>query len=271
MGDGPGLAEHVARGDEELDDLGLGLLDGLALDLGVGEAGGRRIGALPAFVAEGGGTHATLAGDERPGGQGELAPPDHVGGVAEGADHGDARALLRVGQLVREHWDLHTEQRRGHGGPEQRLVALVVGMGDKCHAGGQELGSGRLDLDGPSVGTAEGQTVVGARPVAILELGLADRGAEVDVPEGRRLGLVDLAASELAEEGPLGGPLGHLADGGVLEAPVDAQAQGAPQGLEDLLILRGQAQAELDEVRPRDRNPLLARLGRWREVRVVGE
>ena len=42
--------------------------------------------------------------------------------------------------------------------------------------------------------------VVWRRGLTVLELGLGDRGAEVDVPERRRLGLVRLAAGEVAEE-----------------------------------------------------------------------
>ena len=41
-----------------------------------------------------------VAPDDGPGRQAELAPPHHVGRVAEGADHGDARSLLGIGQLV---------------------------------------------------------------------------------------------------------------------------------------------------------------------------
>src|SRR5215203_7502105 len=39
--------------------------------------------------------------------------------------------------------------------------------------------------------------------------------------------------------------------------------------LEGLFVLRGQPLTELEEVRPRDRDRLLARLVGWNEVRVV--
>ena len=46
---------------------------------------------------------------------------------------------------VRDHRDLDAEDRRGDGGPEQRLVALVVGVRDQRDDAGDQLGPGRLD------------------------------------------------------------------------------------------------------------------------------
>ncbi len=108
--------------------------------------------------------------------------------------------------MVREHRHLDVEERGAHGGAEERLVALVVGMRDEGHAGGEQLGAGRLDVDvAAAVGLVEGDAVVGAGLVAVLELGLRDRGAEVDVPEGRGERLVGLAALEVAQERELAG------------------------------------------------------------------
>ncbi len=94
---------------------------------------------------------AAVAPDDRAHRQPELAPPDHVGGVAERADHGDARALLGIGELVRDDGHLDVEERRADGRAEQRLVARVVGMGDDGDARGEQLGAGRLDEDGLAV------------------------------------------------------------------------------------------------------------------------
>ena len=270
--DRPRLAEELTVLLEQLDDAGLSLLDRLALELGVDRTGAGYVVALPARLAEGGDAHPPLAGDEGPSRQIELSPPDDVGGVAEGADHGDAGALLRVGELMGEHRDLDAEERRAHLRVEQWLVARIVGMGDERHARGEQLRTGGLDLDRAlAVAAGEAQPVVGTRTFPILELRLAHCGAEVDVPEGRCLSLEDLASLELTEKGTLRGPLRGLADGGVLQAPVDAQAECAPQRFEDLLVGGGQLQAELDEVRPRDRDALLAGLRWWDEVGVVGE
>ena len=118
----------------------------------------------------------------------QLPPPDDVGEVAERADHGDAGALLGVGQLVGLDRDLDAEDRRGDGGAEQRLVALVVGVGDEGDAADEQLGPGGRDDDGlAAVGAVERDVVVGAGALAVLQLGLGDRGLEVDVPEARRL------------------------------------------------------------------------------------
>ena len=83
-----------------------------------------------------------------------------------------------------------------HLGAEQGPVAVVVGVGDEGHAGGRaaRAGSSRSRPPPGVVGPrAKRDAVVGARTLAVLELGLGHRGLEVDVPEGRRLALYDLA------------------------------------------------------------------------------
>jgi hypothetical protein len=109
--------------------------------------------------------------------------------------------------VVREHGDLDAEDGRRDGGAEQALVALVVGVRDEGDARGEELGARGVDDDVVAVRAVEREAVVGARLLAVLELGLRDRGAEGDVPEGRRVGLVRLAAGEVAEERALRGDL----------------------------------------------------------------
>jgi hypothetical protein len=76
--------------------------------------------------------------------------------------------------------------------------------------------------------TGEGHRVKGARQLAFLDLRLSDRGLEVDVPQGRRLGPVSLAAVEATEEGALGDRSGTIVDRGVRECPVDGQPDVAP-------------------------------------------
>ena len=141
----------------------------------------------------------------RAGRQVELAPPDDVGQVAEGADHRDAGALVGLGQRVGEDRHLDAEHRGGDRRAEQRLVALVVGVGDQRDAADDQLGSGGVDQDvAAAVGAVEGELVVGAGALAVLELGLGDRGLEGDVPQRRRLGRVRLAAGQVVQERPLG-------------------------------------------------------------------
>ncbi len=153
------------------------------------------------------------------------------------------------------HLDLLAVERHGDRGAEQRLVPLVVGMGDERHAGGEEFGSRGVDLDRVApVGAGERDLVVGARTLAVLHLGLRDRGAEVDVPERRCLLAVGLAAGDVAQERPLAGTTRALVDGGVLVVPVDRQTEALEQVFEDLLVEFDQFVAELEEVRARDRN-----------------
>ena len=233
---GLGSPIELARLAEQLDDALLGAGDVLAGQLGLVER--RRPSGLMASTSAA--PRRPLAVTIGPGRELQLAPPDDVGEVAEGADHGDAGALLGIGQRVRVHLDLDAEQRRAHGGAEQRLVALVVGVGDEGDAGGEQLGAGGLD-EHVAVGAVEGEAVVGAVALAVLELGLGDGRLEVDVPQRGRLGLVGLAACEVAQERPLGDPAGAVVDGGVGALPVDRQPEGAEQVLEGLLVLGGEA------------------------------
>ena len=116
-----------------------------------------------------------------------------------------AGALVGVGQLVGDDGDRRPEQRRDRLLTEQRLVALVVGMGDDGDAGGQQLGTGRVDGQRRAVRTPEEQPVVGARDLPVLQLRLGDRGAHVDVPQRRRLAPVGETTPSQAQEAALRG------------------------------------------------------------------
>ena len=137
---------------------------------------------------------------------------------------------------------------------------------------GEELGTGGLDLDRAGAADAlEGDAVVARGPLAVHQLGLGDRGAEVDVPQGRGHRGGDLAARQQLEEAALGDGLGVARDRRVLEAPVDRDAQVAPDVLEDLLVEGGELDAELDEVAPRNGQLRLRGRRGGLEVGVVGE
>ena len=147
---------------------------------------------------------AAVAAHDRAGGQLEFAPPGDVGEVAEGADHGDAGALVRLGERVGLDLHLDAEQGRGDLLAEQRLVALVVGVRHERGAGGQQLGAGGLDEDLVAVFGEERVAVVGAGDFAVLELGLGHRGAERDVPQGGSLGHVGVAGGQVGQEARAG-------------------------------------------------------------------
>ncbi len=266
-----GLAVQVARASQRVDHGLAGGVRGLGGHLGVDLATG--LGRDPVRGLR---LDAAVAGDDRPRRQLQLAPPLHVRQVAEGAAHGDADALVHLGGRVRQDGHLDVEERGSHRGPEQPLVALVVRVRDQRDAGRQQLGPGGLDVDLVAAGVVEGHPVVGTRVVARLELGLGHGGLEGHVPQPRRLGLVGLAAREVAQEGLLGGGAGVVVDGAVLHVPVEGQAEIAEGVLEGHLVLDREDVAQLDEVGPADRDLVggldrlaVGTLVRRAELRVV--
>ena len=169
-------------------------------------------------------------------------------------------------------WHLDTEEWRDDGGPEQRLVALVVGVSDERDTTGQQFRPRRIDVHRAGVvGAIEGDAVIGAGTLAVLEFGLGDGRSKVDIPERRRFGRVDLLSRHHLEERALADRLGLLGDRRVLEAPVDADPDRPPQFLEGFFIDGGQFDAQLDEVLSRDGDLVLAGLLRGTVLRVVGE
>jgi len=77
----------------------------------------------------------------------------------------------------------HAEQRRHDVAPEERTVALVIGMRDERHAGSDELRARRFDFHKRRAASrSQPDPVIRAGALAILELGLGDRRLEVDVP-----------------------------------------------------------------------------------------
>ena len=114
--------------------------------------------------------------------------------------------------------------------------------------------------------------MVGAGVLPGLELCLGDRRLEGDVPQRRRLLQVGLTAGEVAQERALADGLRLGPDRRVVLLPVDGEAEGSPQVLEDLLVLLDEDLAELDEVGSADRQLALGvgLVGRG-EVGVVGQ
>ena len=156
--------------------------DGLAGELGVGRAaglGGDGVGRL--------GEDAAVEADDRAVGQVELAPPDDVGHVAEGADHRDAGALVLLGEVVRER---RAPRRRTRASSRWCRTAAGSARRRGARRGPRRPGcsSGRvvsISIVPPS-GRWKRHAVVGAGLLAVLELGLGDGGAEGHVPQGGR-------------------------------------------------------------------------------------
>ena len=283
MGDRAGLADQLARLPQQLHGCVAGAAHGPARDAGVRLTPGSALDAVRRIGCDA--APAVHDGAHR---QVQLAPPRHVGGVAERADHGDAGALVGLGQVMRHHRHLHPEQRRGDRRAEQRLVPGVFGVGHQRHARRQQFRPSGLDLHRPvrssaaasavRAGAVEGDAVVGAGPLAVFQFGLRHGGAERHVPQRGRLDLVRLAPLEIPQERPLRDALAALVDGGVGHRPVHAQPELAPQSLEGMLVFRGEHVAQLDEIAPRDRQlaPCLdglriAAVSRRLKARVVGQ
>ena len=266
------FADQVPGLAQELDHLYLGPASGLARDSGVCLL--RPVGGEPRW---GLGLEATVPCHARTGRQVEFAPPGHIGGIAERADHGDAGSLVGFGKFVGQDGDLDPEHRCADVGPEQRLVAVVVGVGDECHTADDEFGPRRVDDDRFGSGGAvfvdrpEGERVVGPGAVAVLELCLCHRGLERHVPEAGCLARIGLSPRQIAEEGALGDPTTVFSDGRVGAFPIDRQPEMAPGCLEGLLVDRDQLLAELDEVGSADGHEVVALLGRFlRRRETVG-
>ena len=213
-----------------------------------------------------------IPANDWPGVQVQFPPPGHVGGVAEGADHGDAGALFRVCQRMRHHRHLHTEHWSGDGAAEQPLVTLIVGMRHQRDASGQQLGASGFDEHWLAVGAVEGHPVVGARSFPILQLCLRDSGAEGDIPQCGCFALVGLASFQVAQESQLRGEPSVAVDRLVGLGPVHADAQMAPQRLKLFLVLFGELLTQVHEVAATDRElPFRIGLLRRSELRVIGQ
>ena len=177
---------------------------------------------------------------------------------------------------MREHRNAHAEQRRLQLAAGQVPPALVIGVREHGHTRRDQLRARRFDLSARAIGRRgavgderERDTMHRTRTLAVLQLGLGDRGAKVNVPQRGGLQLVGLTAGEQTQEGALRDPLRELPDRRVGQRPVDRQAEPPPQLLEGALVGLGESQAQLDEVGPRDRDRLSRRLGGRHEVGVI--
>ena len=262
-GRGLGLAEHLAAVGQRLDERlpggesrfpGHGLVGG---DAAFGRNPLRRLREDAAVFAE----HRTH-------GQVQFAPPHDVGQVAKGAAHGDSRALISLGRGVGEDGKLDVEDRGRHGCAEEVAVAFVVGVRDEGDAGGKQLRPRGFDDDVAAL-AVERERVIGAGVFAGLQLRLGDGRLEGHIPQPGSLSLIGLAAFEVPQEPSLGDLLGLRSDRLIVLAPIDREAQVAPERLELRLVLLGQFPAQLDEIAPRDRR-LVGVFDRLAVAAVVG-
>ena len=134
---------------------------------------------------------------------------------------------------------LDAEQRRAHLGAEQRLVALVVGMGDQRDARGEQLGPRRLDQRRRRRRRPGGSAARGTRPAARGPRARPARprcGSRRPTASAPRPGTPRRARGCAGTRAATRAPR-RVADRRVGERPVDRQAEPAPQLLELLLVL----------------------------------
>ena len=271
MRDRPGLPEQIAGSLQLVHDACASLDGGQPRQLVVLCLCARRVGGFPAALTPRHRLEGAVRLDDGADRQSEFAPPDHVGHIAKGADHRRAGALLRIRERVRLHRHANAEERRDDLASEERLVALIVWMGHERDTRRNQLRPRRIDLDERALPARrlESDAMVRAGLLAIFELRLRHRRAEVDVPQGRRFELVGEVAPQQPKKRQLRHPLRAPVDGGVGHRPVHRQSEISPEVFEDLLVLGGQPRTQLDKVRARHRDGVLPRLVRGRERGVV--
>ena len=230
-----------------------GLADTLAGEFRVIAVGPLGIAALETLRAEFHLPHPAVVPDQDSRLQILFPPPLHVALVAEGADHQDSGALLRVCLLTGKDRNWRRKE-RGHGTlSEEVAVTCILWMGRDPHAGGEQLGSSGGDHEGfRAVFHSEFQMVEGSGKRPILRLRLGDGGAVIDVPHGGRKGREDGPLGVEVQEGALSTAAAVVIDGGVLLPPVDGKPHPGPKRLEGRFVLFGHPMTEFDEVPTRD-------------------
>ncbi len=185
----------------------------------------------------------------------------HVGGVAEGADHQDARCPSRGRPAG---W-----RRSGTGDAEEGRERALA---EEAPGSARRRGAPRPPTQaGKQLGPGGGDHEARRRPPprsAISWKAPASAAGPPPRPGPPRCGSPRPTswAPRRCRRGPsrcrsrklsCASAAAVVADRGVLEAPVHGEAQALPERLEGLLVLRGEGEAQLDEVAPRD----LARRG----------
>ena len=184
-----------------------------------------------------------------------LAPPGHVGLIAERADHQDAGALARVDERAGEDRHRRAKQRGDRGLAEQRPgSARRPDARSRPRRRAAARGGWWRSSKRGAASDGELDVMIGARDRALFDLGLCDRGLEVDVPHRRRVRLIDVALVE-ADRGTSAARSRRQWSSMVeyVWRQSTRQSEALPQRFERLLVLRGQRVAQLDEVRAGDR------------------
>ena len=201
--------------------------------------------------------------------QRQFPPPHHVGHIAEGANHRDARALFGIGQRMRTHRHRYAEQRRRHRGAEQRLIPGIIRVRDQRHTRRNQFRARRVDGQESATGLRKTNRVVRPGHFPVFQFRLRDGRPEVHVPQRRRFQLIRAALVEQSQERELRHPLRVTPDGGVGHRPVHRQAEMPPQPLKHDFVVSRQARTQFHKVRARNVDGMFGRRLRRYEGRVV--
>src|SRR5690625_7502291 len=105
---------------------------------------------------------------------------------------------------MRVHLNGNIKEGRGHRGPEEMFITVIIRVSDQTGARRQQFWASGFNEDLFAVVGIKCVPVVGARYFFIFELGLGDGGLEADVPHGRSFRVIRLTIAEVFMEGPLG-------------------------------------------------------------------
>src|SRR6218665_2881898 len=144
----------------------------------------------------------------------KFAPPHDIGDITEGANHGDAGALVFLGEVVGNNGYFDPEYRgRDSGAKEWVVVAGLLG---------------------------------------VFEFGLCNGGAEGDIPQCWCESLVRLTALNIAHECKLAGEDCVGSDRAIGLSPVDREAEGAPERFKLQFIFDCEFFTQFDKVAAAD-------------------
>ena len=137
MFDRLGFSGQSSGGAELLHDELFGLLNVSPGEGGIGLVGCGCIAGFPSLRSKFDGHKTAIPADHLPERKALLAPPENVCGIAEGADHQNAGALLGIHLPAGKYRHGNVENRRDGMFSEEMLKASVVGMGRDTHASRQ--------------------------------------------------------------------------------------------------------------------------------------
>ena len=202
------------------------------------------------------GHNATIATNDSASGQLQFTPPNNVGDVAKGTDHGNACAFFYLCKWVSKYGHFNVEEWCANGGSKQRLVTLVVGVGYKCNTCRQQFGSRGVNknvgfsINRCATGEVKRQRVVRPWAFTIFQFCLRNCSIEINIPQCWSFLHVRLTALQVVKKCALTCFAAAFFDGCVEQRPVDRQTKATEKFFKNFLIFVCEYVAQLNEVRP---------------------